>query len=78
MTDFSLSTATLPQTFSGGEIFCLLMITITDDDVFEGGESITITFDSTIPNIVFPNPQVTVVIADNEGKISNSMQVHCI
>ena len=64
--DYTLDTTTLIFPAESTDMQCA-DITITDDDVFEGDETFTVTIDVTTPGVKEGNNMTTVTITDNDG-----------
>ena len=64
--DYALMTTALTFPAESTDMQCA-DITITDDDVFEGDETFTVTIDVTTPGVMQGNNMTTVTIVDNDG-----------
>ena len=64
--DFTLDTTALTFPAESTDMQCA-SITITDDDVFEGDETFTVTIDVTTPGVMEGNNITTVTITENDG-----------
>ena len=64
--DYTLDTTALTFPAESTDMQCA-NITITDDDVFEGDETFTLTIDVTTAGVMATMTMTTVTITDNDG-----------
>ena len=64
--DYALMTTALTFPAESTDMQCA-DITITDDDVFEGDETFTLTIDVTTPGVTEGNNTTTVTITENDS-----------
>ena len=61
-------TLTFSETTSTDDVMQCIDVDITNDNVFEGNETFTVTLTTTNPRVTLENNEATVTITDDEGK----------
>ena len=61
-----------PATTSTDNVMQCINVSITDDLVFEGPETFTVTVTTTSSQVTLGNDNTTVTITDNEGEYSHT------